>query len=50
MISRNGSTLVTTSNDGFHTDNIGTKGGGSYTSQVCETNGGAFSDTLTVTF
>ncbi|MBA2336137.1 MAG: S8 family serine peptidase [Blastocatellia bacterium] len=29
-------TKITTANDGFHTDDIGVKGGGSYTYRVCE--------------
>jgi thermitase len=35
-IYRNGTKLITTANDGFHTDNIDARGGGSYTYQVCE--------------
>jgi hypothetical protein len=35
-IIRNGVIIVTTSNDGFYTDNIGSKGGATYTFQVCE--------------
>ena len=33
---RNGNPIATTDNDGFHTDNIDARGGGSYTYQVCE--------------
>lgn len=33
---RNGSLIATTANTGAYTDNIGAKGGGSYTYQVCE--------------
>ncbi|MGH2657359.1 MAG: PKD domain-containing protein, partial [Actinomycetota bacterium] len=33
---RDGSNVATTANDGFHTDNIDNRGGGSYTYQVCE--------------
>ena len=33
-----------------YTDNIGNKGGGSYTYQVCETGGGACSNTVNVVF
>ena len=35
-IHRNGAPLTTTTNDGFHTDVIGSRGGGSYTYEVCE--------------
>ena len=35
---RNGVKIVTTANDGAHTDAIGAKGGGSYTYKVCEAN------------
>ncbi len=35
-IYRDGSTITTTANDGFYTDNIDKKGGGTYTYQVCE--------------
>ena len=35
-IRRNGSVVATTANDGAYTDNIGAKGGGSYTYEVCE--------------
>lgn len=33
---RNGAVITTTANDGAHTDNIGTKGSGSYVYKVCE--------------
>jgi subtilisin family serine protease len=33
---RDGAKITTTANDGFHTDNIGRKGGGSYTYKVCQ--------------
>ena len=33
---RNGVIVATTANDGFHTDNIDNRGGGSYTYVVCE--------------
>ena len=36
-IVRNGSVVTATNNDGSYTDNIGAKGGGSYTYKVCET-------------
>ncbi|NNE41591.1 MAG: hypothetical protein HKN14_11825 [Marinicaulis sp.] len=35
-IRRNGSVVATTANDGAYTDNIGNKGGGSYSYEVCE--------------
>jgi subtilisin family serine protease len=41
---------VVTANDGFHTDNIGLKGGGSYTYKVCEAGTSTCSNTATVTF
>ena len=37
IIHRNGTVIATTTNDGSYTDNIGAKGGGSYTYKVCET-------------
>jgi thermitase len=33
---RNGVLIATTANDGFYTDNINVRGGGTYTYQVCE--------------
>ena len=33
---RDGALIATTANDGFYTDNIDQRGGGSYTYQVCE--------------
>lgn len=36
VVYRNGSVVTTTANDGFYTDVIGGKGGGSYTYKVCE--------------
>ncbi len=47
---RNGSKLVTTTNDGFHTDDIDQRGGGSYTYEVCEAGTTTCSNTSTVTF
>lgn len=47
---RDGALIVTTANDGFHTDNIGARGGGSYTYQVCEAGTTTCSNTVTVTF
>ena len=50
-IYRNGALITTTSNDGFHTDNINNKGGGgSYTYQVCEAGTSTCSNEDTVTF
>jgi len=54
VISRIGSsgatTTTTTTNDGQHTDNIGNRGGGSYTYQVCDSDGPDCSNTVTVSF
>lgn len=51
IIKRNGSAIVTTSNDGFYKDNIGAKGGATYLYEVCETGvGGTCSDPETVVF
>lgn len=47
---RNGVLLVTTPNDGSHTDNIGKKGGGSYTYKVCDAGTSTCSNEATVTF
>jgi extracellular elastinolytic metalloproteinase len=47
---RNGVKIVTTANDGSHTDNIGAKGGGSYTYKVCEANTTTCSAERTVVF
>jgi subtilisin family serine protease len=48
---RDGSKLTTTANDGFHTDNIDRKGGGSYTYKLCEAGSTtACSNEVTVTF
>ena len=44
------SVVITTANDGAHTDNIGVKGGGSYTYKVCETGSTNCSDPVTVIF
>lgn len=49
-IYRDGSLIVQTVNDGFYTDNIGGKGGGSYSYQVCEAGTSACSSTMTFTF
>lgn len=47
---RNGAKIVTTANDGAHTDNIGSRGGGSYTYKVCEAGTSTCSSNVTVTF
>ena len=47
---RDGTLLTTTANDGFYTDNIDKKGGGSYVYQVCEEGTGPCSNASTVTF
>jgi hypothetical protein len=49
-IFRNGGKVVTTPNDGAHTDNIGAKGGGSYTYRVCEAGTNTCSGDVTITF
>lgn len=47
---RNGANITTTANDGFHTDNIDNRGGGSYTYQVCEAGTSICSNEAVVTF
>lgn len=47
---RDGGLIATTANDGFYTDNIDLRGGGSYTYQVCEAGTTTCSNTSTVTF
>ena len=47
---RNGTKIITTQNDGFYTDVIDSKGGGSYTYQVCEAGTGVCSETVTVSY
>jgi hypothetical protein len=49
-IYRDGGLITTTANDGFYTDNINQKGGGSYTYQVCEAGTSTCSNEATVTF
>lgn len=44
------SLLVTTENDGFHTDNINNRGGGSYTYRLCEAGTSTCSDDVTINF
>jgi len=47
---RNGTMILTTANDGLHTDNIDVRGGGSYTYKVCETGTTVCSNTAIVTY
>jgi subtilisin family serine protease len=47
---RNGSRVVTTANDGVHTDRIGTKGGGSFTYRVCEAGTATCSNSASIAF
>jgi hypothetical protein len=49
-IYRNGSLLITVNNDGFYTDNIDNRGGGSYTYQVCEAGTSTCSAVVNVNF
>lgn len=49
-IHRNGALIVTTANDGFHTDNIDKTGGGSYTYKLCEAGTSTCSNEAAVTF
>jgi serine protease len=47
---RDGAVILTTANDGEHTDNINNRGGGSYTYQVCEAGTSTCSIQVTVVF
>ena len=47
---RNGARIVTTPNDGFHTDNIDLRGPGTYVYQVCEEKASICSNESTVIF
>ena len=47
---RNDSKVATTANDGSHTDNINSRGGGSHTYQVCEAGTSTCSSEVTITF
>ncbi len=49
-IYRDGSLVATTANDGFYTDNIDHRGGGSHTYQLCEVGGSPCSNEATITF
>ena len=42
--------VITTANDGAHTDNIGRRGGGSYVYKICEAGTTVCSNQVTVTF
>ncbi|HEU4747037.1 MAG TPA: S8 family serine peptidase, partial [Gemmatimonadaceae bacterium] len=42
--------IITTANDGAHTDNIGNRGGGSYVYKICEAGSTTCSNQVTVTF
>jgi serine protease len=47
---RDGVRITTTANDGFHTDHINQKGGGTYQYRVCEAGTSTCSNTETVVF
>jgi len=47
---RNSVNITTTGNDGFHTDNINNRGGGSYTYRVCEAGTSICSSNVTISF
>ena len=49
-IYRNSARIVTTINDGFHTDNINRTGSGSYEYQICEARSSVCSNKVTVSF
>ena len=49
-IYRNNVLIITTANDGVHTDNINNRGGGSYTYRVCEAGTSICSNDVTVTY
>ena len=42
--------MATTENDGFHTDDINNKGGGSYIYQICEAGTATCSNETIVSF
>jgi hypothetical protein len=50
IVHRNGNSGIFTNNDGFYTDNIGAKGGGTYRYKVCESDGTDCSNEVTVSF
>jgi serine protease len=47
---RNNVKITTTANDGFHTDPINARGGGSYTYRVCEANTSTCSGNVSISF
>ncbi|MDH3271076.1 MAG: PKD domain-containing protein [Gemmatimonadota bacterium] len=47
---RDGVVILTTPNDGFQTDSINNRGGGSYTYRVCEAGSSTCSQEVTITF
>jgi subtilisin len=47
---RNNVLITTTGNDGFHTDNIDSRGGGSYTYRVCEAGTALCSNNAAISF
>jgi subtilisin family serine protease len=49
-ILRNNVPIPTTTNDGFYTDEINIRGGGSYTYRVCEANTSTCSNNVTISF
>lgn len=49
-IYRDGVFVIQTENDGAHTDNVGKKGGGSYTYKLCEAGTTTCSDFVTVSY
>ena len=49
-IYRDGTLIASTYNSGFYTDDIGQKGGGTYTYHVCEEGTSICSNEATVTF
>ncbi|HYN08484.1 MAG TPA: PKD domain-containing protein [Vicinamibacterales bacterium] len=49
-IFRNGIKIITTANDGTHTDNIGSKGNASYTYRICEAGTTTCSNQVTINF
>jgi subtilisin family serine protease len=49
-IYRDGAIIITTANDGSHTDNIGAVGGGTYVYKVCEAGTSTCSNEATVVF
>jgi len=50
VVHRNDVPIITTPNDGFHTDPINARGGGTYRYRVCETGGGQCSPEVTASY